>query len=453
MKKAALLTLGAFLLINSSVTAQENEEVRYNQYGVAVDRQELHAEARNNILVLESKDQSYKLWMDNRVEVDGATFWGVDPDYDRVGNGVSIRRARFAVKAQLGKDWYGEVDMDMADGLFELKDAIIEYDGLKNVEIKAGNFKEDFSMERTTTSRYLQLIERPMVTQALAPSRHLGFQVAYLRDHFRASFGTFFQEIAGSEEATNVQDNNKDFGRSQGYSLTSKIGWMPYTSDRLMGFYLGGKASYRTPKTDVSTSDYGGMRFSTRNSTSINRKKYLDTNVIPNVHHNWLYGTEAAAYWKGLKLQSEWIGTHVSVPGEGYNFGGYYVQLGYLLFGGNQRFNVAEGEFTSIAPGKKWGDVELNLRYDYLDLNHRDVYGGSGENYTAGLNFYLGNSIKMAINYMYTSNDRFANGKGKLLTGHDATGKPTADFTKAVDPKGKGGVSYNSIAVRFEVNF
>ena len=37
MKKAALLTLGAFLLINSSVTAQENEEVRYNQYGVAVD--------------------------------------------------------------------------------------------------------------------------------------------------------------------------------------------------------------------------------------------------------------------------------------------------------------------------------------------------------------------------------------------------------------------------------
>jgi phosphate-selective porin OprO/OprP len=228
---------------------------------------------------------------------------------------------------------------------------------------------------------------------------------------------------------------------------------MPYTQDRKMGFYLGAKASYRTPKTDVSTSDYGGMRFSTRNSTSINRKKYIDTDVIPNVHHNWLYGAEAAAYWNGLKLQSEWIGTHVSVPGEGYNFGGYYVQLGYALFGGRQHFNVAEGEFTSIAPGKKWGDVELNLRYDYLDLNHRDVYGGSGENYTAGLNFYLGNSIKMAINYMYSCNDRYANGKGKLVIGHDATGKPTADFTKAVEPKGKGGVSYNSIAVRFEVDF
>ena len=38
MKKTAILTLGAFLLISSSATAQENEEVRYNQYGVAVDR-------------------------------------------------------------------------------------------------------------------------------------------------------------------------------------------------------------------------------------------------------------------------------------------------------------------------------------------------------------------------------------------------------------------------------
>ena len=41
MKKTAILTLGAFLLISGSAMAQENEEVRYNQYGVAVDRKEL----------------------------------------------------------------------------------------------------------------------------------------------------------------------------------------------------------------------------------------------------------------------------------------------------------------------------------------------------------------------------------------------------------------------------
>ena len=233
------------------------------------------------------------------IQKHATTFWSwsAGSDFDKIGNGVSTRRVRFAIKAQITKDWYGEVDMDMADGVFELKDAIIEYDGLKNVELKMGNFKEDFSMERTTTSRYLQFIERPMVAQALAPSRHLGFQAAYLRDHFRASIGTFFQAIEGAEAAENVQTNNKDFGRSQGYSITSKIGWMPYNQERTMGVYLAGKGSYRTPKTDEAASDYGGMRFSTRNSTSINRKKYIDTDVIPNVHHQWLYGIES---WRGL---------------------------------------------------------------------------------------------------------------------------------------------------------
>ena len=235
MKKKLLLLL-CVMQLGAVAMAQENDEVRYNQYGVQVDRKELKTEARNNILVFESKKQDYKVWFDNRVQVDGATFWGKNPDYNPIGNGVSLRRVRFAMKAQLTKDWYGEVDMDMADGTFELKDAIIEYDGLKNWEFKMGNFKEEFSMERTSSSRYLSLIERPMVTQALAPSRHLGVQAAFLTEYFRWSGGMFFQEVAGSEEITNVQDNNKDFGRSQGYSFTTKAGWMPHTKDRTKGF-------------------------------------------------------------------------------------------------------------------------------------------------------------------------------------------------------------------------
>ncbi|MBR2084808.1 MAG: porin, partial [Muribaculaceae bacterium] len=301
-------------------------------------------------------------------------------------------------------------------------------------------------------SRYLTFMERPMVCKALVPSRHIGIQGEYLLDHFRALLGMFFQEIAGSEEATNVQDNNKDFGRSQGYSFTGKVGYMPYSKDRYWGLYLGGKGSYRTPKTDMATNEFGGVRYSTRNATSINRKKYLDTDVIPNVDHEWLYGLEGAAYFGPARIQSEWIRSHVSAT-DSYNFGGWYVHATYLLLGGQQRFNVAEGEFTQPSRGRKWGDVELALRYDYLDLNDGGIYGGSGENITAGLNFYLGNSVKIVLNYQYSNNDRYANGKGKLFIGHDATGAPTADYTKAVEAKGKGGVSYHMLGLRFEIDF
>ena len=454
-KKLLTLVLGLTLSFTGSVWAQDTEEeVTYNQYGVRVDREALHAEQRNNILVFESKSKKYRLWMDNRVQVDGAAFFGKNhSDYNPIGNGVSIRRARLAIKAQVTPDWYGEVDMDMADGVFELKDALIEYDGLENFAFKVGNFKEDFSMEQTTTSRYLTFMERPMVCKALVPSRHIGIQGEYLRDHFRASFGWFFQEVAGSEEITNVQDNNKDFGRNTGYSLTGKMGYMPYSKDRHHGLYFGAKGSYRTPKTSDAPSDFGGARFSTRNATSINRKKYLDTDVIPNVDHIWLYGLEGAGYWGPARFQTEWIRNHVSAAKGSYNFGGWYVHATCLLLGGQQRFNVAEGEFTQPSTGRKWGDIELALRYDYLDLNDGTVYGGSGQNFTAGLNFYIGKNFKFVLNYQYSNNDRYANGKGKLLIGHDATGAPTADYTKAVEPKGKGGVSYHMLGARFEIDF
>ena len=91
--------------------ATQINDVRYNQYGVAVNRLQLSAEDRDGILVFEAPDQSYKLWFDNRVQVDGATFFGNDKNFDKIGDGVSIRRARFAVKAKI-KDWYGELDMN-----------------------------------------------------------------------------------------------------------------------------------------------------------------------------------------------------------------------------------------------------------------------------------------------------------------------------------------------------
>ena len=459
MKK--LILSSVICLVTLGVFAQEQKEdgERYNQYGVKVNRQKLQAEERNGILVFESLNQSYKFWFDIRVQLDGAVFWGLDKDFDPIGNNVSVRRARFAVKAQINKNWYGEIDTDFSNGEFELKDAIIEFTGLDNFSFKAGNFKEDFSMEQTTSSRYLPFMERPMVVQTFAPSRHLGIQAEYAKHWWRASFGVFFQAIDNLETSTFVADNNKDYGRNQGMSYTGKVNFMPFSDDRTMGLHFGIAGSYRTPKTDVDPKDFGGSRFSSRNSTSINRKKYLDTDVIKDVKHDLLYGFELAGYKNGFRFQSELIGNNTKVKNTNaeyagtHHFGGWYVMAGYLLFGGQQRFNNAEGEFTQPGRGKKWGDLEILARYDYMDLNSRSIRGGSGENYTIGLSYYVNNSVKFVLNYQYSSNDRYANGKGKLIVGHDADGKPTADYTKVAAKKGKAGVNYSMLGLRMEIDF
>ncbi|HNX79155.1 MAG TPA: porin [Prolixibacteraceae bacterium] len=435
--------------------AQEDmkDDVRFNQYGKKVDRLPLAVEARDGILVMESKNQDYKLWFDIRVQTDGQLFFG--DDLNPIGNGASIRRARFAAKANLSKHWYGEIDLDFANGVLELNDAYINYDFLNGLASRVGNFKERFSMSQTASSRYLNFMERAMVVTTFAPSRHIGWETAYSGKRFLAVGGIFFQEVEDAEMRTYVEDNNKDYGRDEGISLTGKFVLQPFGFDAKKGLHLAYAYSYRTPKTDVAPGEYGMARYSTRSLSSINRKKFLDTDLVPNLDYSTLSNIELAAYYKGLGLQSEIIGnkTYRKNNLETLSFGGFYVQGVYMLFGGNQVYNKAEGEFTQPDKGKKWGDVELALRYDYVNLNNKDVYGGSAEGWTAGLNFYTAKNVKFQLNYNLLNHDRYASGKKKLYVGYDVTGALTKDPMKVADTKGKAGNDFSSIGIRCEIDF
>ncbi|MBQ3439691.1 MAG: hypothetical protein IJG35_06905 [Bacteroidales bacterium] len=448
--------MAALLLLSQAAFAQK--AVKYNQYGVAVQSDVLDVEAQDGILVLASPTTKYKLWFDIRVQADGAAFFGAPEYADPIGNGTSIRRARFAVKGQIDENWYGEFDMDLANGLVELKDAIVRYTGVPHLELQVGNFKENFSIQRNTTSRYLQFMERPMVCSALTPSRHLGVNAKWAKDWLWFSAGAFTQEVAGAEEWTNVADNNKDFGRNAGYSLTTKLVLRPLYKLDNASLHIGAAYSYRTTKVSMATGEWGTYRASARNSTSINRKKYLDTNNLKDFDHNNLWTVELAGHWGGLRYEAAYVADNVrfkakdAVPA---NLSGWYAQAGMLLFGGHQRYDANGGKYTKIKPGKKWGDVELCARYEFCNLNcpAANVYGGAAEAYTVGLNWWVNNNVKMQLNYQFNNNDRYANGKDKLYVGLDTAGQPTRDYTKVATATGKAGVDYHMLAVRFEIDF
>jgi phosphate-selective porin OprO/OprP len=434
-----------------------------NQYGQEVGNVlSLKPEARDGIVVLENERNKFRFWFDVRVQADGAVFFGEEDWMDPIGNNASIRRARIGIKSQLSEHWGGEIDTDFANGAFEIKDALLRYNNGR-FGVKAGNFKEDFSMEMTTTSRYLPMMERPMVVQTFAPSRHIGANVTWRRNWLYLSGGVHFQALEGQEAATWIEDAEKDQGYNQGMSYTGKMVLNPLWNKDGYGVHLGGGLSYRTPKTDIDPREYGGFRYSSRNATNINRKKYLDTDRHPGVtDHELLWNAELAAHYKGFRFQGEYIsmtnhlkknlgGDYAGI--KSYNFGGWYAMASYLLFGGEQRYNLGESEFTQPSRGREWGDVELVARYDYMDLNDRNVYGGSGENYTFGVNYYVNSNVKFVLNYQYTKNDRYANSKGDHFVGLDTAGNPTKDPTKVDMPKGKAGVRYQMLGLRMEVDF
>ena len=145
-----------FALIASIAAFAQEAEV--NQYGQKVNSLPIDATVQDGILVFQNKEANYKMWFDVRVQGDAAVFFGYDKNLTQIGNGMLMRRTRFAVKAQLDKNWYGELDTDWTSGTPEIKDAYLGFTGVDNLEIKMGNFKENFSIQRNTTSRYLQFM-------------------------------------------------------------------------------------------------------------------------------------------------------------------------------------------------------------------------------------------------------------------------------------------------------
>ena len=463
MKKLLLVAAVAV----ASIFGAQAQEAEVNQYGQKVTSLPINASVQDGILVFQNKDAGYKMWFDVRVQGDAAVYFGYDKNLTTIGNGMSFRRTRFAVKTQINKDWYAEFDTDWSSGIVELKDAILQYDGIENLQIKMGNFKENFSIQRNSTSRYLLFMERAMVTY-LAPSRHMGVNFRYNTPALWLSAGVFGPEIKGAEEQTAMEDGNKDYGLDAGLSYTGKLVWRPLHKMTNGSLHVGAAVSYREPKV-TSTDGYNAIRYSTRNSTSINRKKFLDTDAIKGLDHEFLWTVELAGHYEGLRYEAAYISRQATIDLSKNEKGadlrpatGWYVQAGYMLFGGKQKYDAGGAKYTRCTRGKDWGDLELALRVDQINLNLNKYYmGGSAMQYAVGLNYYPFENVKFMINYQFADNDIYANGKGsqdgkdkaskaQFNTGYDAQNNPTrfpGDVVKGT------GIDFHMVSCRFQVAF
>ena len=376
----------------------------------------LGVEARNGKLLFQSDNGDFQWWFDSRIQVDGAIY---NENKNEMSNGIILRRATFALKAVLWRDWQAEFDMDFAedtdtDPQTDWRDMWIQYTAPKlDLSLRVGNFKEPFGMERLNSSRLLTFLERSAVSNAIPLGRRIGISARYWTD-----FGQVTAAVMGHELGTRVDKGQQD----EGYSTNLRVSVAPINNFG-NNFHIGLAGSYKIP--DVTSElRLNTIEISARTETYVFNPKFLHTGDISDVNYYTRYGAELMYINGPFYFQSEFMGSSIYrwYANPTVNLQGGYVLAAWMLTGETRYYYVDEGEVGPIEkPINSWGALEVAARYSITNLNDMDtdIHGGQSNQLMLGLNYYPNSNIKLQINYSYVNLDQFATRKGNLYGDDD----------------------------------
>lgn len=361
-----------------------------------------------------SPDGEFKLKLGGRLQLDGGIM-DADNGLERGGfslfdrgtgdleDAVEFRRALLYVEGQLYENSLFKVEYDFAGGDASFKDV---YFGLKNLpwvgNIRAGHFKEPFSLEQLTSSKYITFMERSLGNEALVPARNTGVML----------HNTAFDERMTWQAGGFVRTD--DFGDgefNQGFDSTGRLtGLLWYEDEGAELLHLGAAVSHQNYEGDRDLDEHL-VRFRSRPESHL-APRFIDTGNFYAESSN-LFGLESAWVHGPLSVQSEYM--RAFIDGVGCVFGhtpnpqfqAFYIMTSYFLTGEHRAYNRSMGAFDRVKPNKNygkdggWGAWEVAARYSMVDLDDDSIRGGEEDNFTFGLNWYLNPNMKMMFNYIF----------------------------------------------------
>ena len=377
-------------------------------------------------LRFETLDGNTRIRFGGRMHLD--TVWPVEEgDYRSITGdqkeNVFFRRARLYVSGQVNQHTEFKFQYDFAGGDADFKDV---YAGLKGLpfigNIRAGQFKEPFSLEEVTSSNSITFMERAL-PNAFAPARKTGLMISnlYANDQLGIQLGVF----------KTGTDDYGDAGGNADWAWTGRLYGRPYVSENGTTFlHVGSSVSIRDP-------EGSDVRYRSRPEARPDAPltSYpVDTMTMSGIKHEYRWNLESAFVMDAFSLQGEFSLTQLDtnsnatvqvdrnipatvVPlGSDKSFAGWYVMATYMLTGEARRYDARNGAMKSpkvrnaFAPDEHgvWGNGgwELAARISGIDLDDGQARGGKMNNYTIGLNWYLNNNTRLMFNYIYSDLQR-----------------------------------------------
>lgn len=351
-----------------------------------------------------TKTDPYWLSLSGALKLDQRLFFG--DKRGQLHNGASIREFSLDVSGGMGKDVSVAlgVSFDSAKSQVSVEDAYVTYTGYKgfgeNFQVSIGKVNPSFCLENHSSGKWIPFLERSSVTTAFRPDAGLGISVNKWQDDYSLN-ATITQP-----KPSNVTNDEK--------------GNEVKHSDRLQYNARATKAHFFGVNKLVQAGIFGhfkddghnGLEFSTppeakaRHSTTmlLNTTTPGDKGQRIKANSHYTIGAEILAQDGPLSGEIEYQHTKVNrdrgQPGGNLNFKGYITNINYVLTGESRNFKNSNGTLGQVIPNSTNGAWEISGRYDYINLNDKNIVGGAAHHMGVAATWYANYNFSVTGEYI-----------------------------------------------------
>ena len=300
------------------------------------------------------------------------------------GKFEDIRRAQLGVDVKIPGGFSARVEGEFSADPIEFVDAYLAWDG-KGVNVTAGQFKPFSPLDDMTSDLNTSFVERAAFVTAFGYSRRTGLSAGYSKGDFGINGGVFTDPLI---QLNDVQSNS--------FSVDTRAYFSPKMGKAKLHF--GAAYHWR----DLNDFGLATTRYRQRPLVRITDTRYIGTPGLA-ITKEQKYGLEAAGVMGRFHAAGEIHWLKASRTGlDNPSFFGGYAETGFFLT--NDSRPLKGGAFGAIRPKKPLGNggigaVQVNVRYDYLDLNSAGVTGGKQDGYMASLIWTPVDCLRVMANY------------------------------------------------------
>jgi phosphate-selective porin OprO/OprP len=347
--------------------------------------------------------------------------------YGDIQNGAGFRRARLGARGSVTNNMNYFFQMDF--GFFgrpTFTDVWVEWTDLPILgTVRAGQWKQPFSLEVVSSFRYTTFMERSSMFQAFDPFRHIGI-----------GFYNHSEDLMTTWAASAFRTGQDQYGNSisndGGNGLAGRIthlAWWDEASEGRGYLHVGAGYFLNNPPRDTARfrsipEIFVGQHANGAVGTSGQAVPgafdgtpfFVDTLNITDISMVHTPGLELLYVRGPLSIQTEAMAAVVNqLNNPTAVLGGGYAQVGWFLTGEHRPYDRVAGAIDRVKPfedffwvntsgGRMYGlgAWEVAARYSYIDLNDANIRGGIMQNATAGVNWYCNPYCKVVFNYIHS---------------------------------------------------